>query len=201
MIFTAHTESEVKQMTKLEAIEILRDTPIDIRSTREDDIHTLYATAQGIAIEALSAQPDLSGYSDRLWKSAYASGYERCRRDAIDAIVEWTVNDRPDAEMPTDLIDRIKALPSAQPEDVIRITGRRKFVPEFDFDEDEPERECDECIFKPFKQFQPERKKGEWIKISPANIYECHVCGQNVMTNDIEEYRFCHGCGADMRTE
>ena len=41
-------------MTVQEAIEILRDTPIDIRSTREDDIHTLYATAQGMAIEALS---------------------------------------------------------------------------------------------------------------------------------------------------
>ena len=40
-------------MTVQEAIEILRDTPIDIRSTREDDIHTLYATAQGMAIEAL----------------------------------------------------------------------------------------------------------------------------------------------------
>lgn len=40
-------------MTVQEAIEILRDTPIDIRSTRDDDIHTLYATAQGMAIEAL----------------------------------------------------------------------------------------------------------------------------------------------------
>ena len=40
-------------MTREEAIKILRDTPIDIRSTREDDIHTLYATAQNMAIEAL----------------------------------------------------------------------------------------------------------------------------------------------------
>lgn len=44
-----------------------------------------------------------------------------------------------------------------------------------------------------------EPRKGKWIKISPANIYECSVCGQNVMTNDIETYKFCHGCGADMR--
>lgn len=43
-------------MTAIEAIEILRDTPIDIRSTREDDIHTLYATAQGMAINALEKQ-------------------------------------------------------------------------------------------------------------------------------------------------
>ena len=40
-------------MTREEAIELLRDTPIDIRSTREDDIHTLYATAQMMAISAL----------------------------------------------------------------------------------------------------------------------------------------------------
>ena len=43
-------------MTREEAIEILRDTPIDIRSTREDDIHTLYATAQGMAIYALKQE-------------------------------------------------------------------------------------------------------------------------------------------------
>lgn len=35
---------------------------------------------------------------------------------AIDAIVAWTVEDRPDIEMPTDLINRIKNIPSAQPE-------------------------------------------------------------------------------------
>ena len=38
------------------------------------------------------------------------------RQAAIDAIVEWTVEDRPDIEMPTDLVGRIEALPSAQPE-------------------------------------------------------------------------------------
>lgn len=47
------------------------------------------------------------------------------------------------------------------------------------------------------EQAQP--KRGKWVKISPANIYECSKCGKNVMTNDISEYNFCHGCGADMR--
>ena len=49
---------EIKQvkMTNQEAIEILRDTPIDLRSPREDDIHTLYAKAQMMAIEALERQ-------------------------------------------------------------------------------------------------------------------------------------------------
>lgn len=48
---------------------------------------------------------------------------------------------------------------------------------------------------------QPERKTGRWIKISPAGIYECSECGQNVMTCDIDCYVFCHGCGAYMKGE
>lgn len=43
-----------------------------------------------------------------------------------------------------------------------------------------------------------EPKTGRWIKISPADIYECSECGQNVMTADICAYRYCHGCGAKM---
>ena len=43
-------------MKTKEAFEILRDTPIDIRSAREDDIHRLYATAQNIALDALQRQ-------------------------------------------------------------------------------------------------------------------------------------------------
>ena len=45
---------------------------------------------------------------------------------------------------------------------------------------------------------QPERT-GKWIRISPAKIYECSLCGKNVMTADIDEYHFCHGCGARMK--
>lgn len=36
------------------------------------------------------------------------------RQDVIDALVAWTVEDRPDIEMPTDLVGRINALPPAQ---------------------------------------------------------------------------------------
>ena len=44
-----------------------------------------------------------------------------------------------------------------------------------------------------------ERKRGEWVQISPAKIYECSVCGGNVMTTDIECYKYCHQCGALMK--
>ncbi len=44
-------------------------------------------------------------------------------------------------------------------------------------------------------------KTGRWKKISPANIYECSECGQNVMTDDICAYKFCHGRGAKMEVE
>lgn len=46
-----------------------------------------------------------------------------------------------------------------------------------------------------------EPKKGRWTKISPAGIYECSQCGQNVMTGDIEVYAYCHHCGAKMKEE
>lgn len=46
---------------------------------------------------------------------------------------------------------------------------------------------------------EPERT-GKWIRISPAKIYECSICGKNVMTADIDEYHFCHGCGARMES-
>ena len=58
-----------------------------------------------------------------------------------------------------------------------------------------------EGIMEMLPSAQPQRKKGKWIKISPANIYECSECGKNVMTDDISAYDFCHGCGADMRGE
>lgn len=48
---------------------------------------------------------------------------------------------------------------------------------------------------------QPQRMNGKWVQISPAKIYECSICGKNVMTEDIDAYDFCHGCGADMRGE
>lgn len=41
-------------------------------------------------------------------------------------------------------------------------------------------------------------KTGHWVRISPAKIYECSECGQTVMTDDIECYHYCHGCGAKM---
>lgn len=39
----------------------------------------------------------------------------------------------------------------------------------------------------------------QWKKISPTKIYECSRCGQNVMTSDIDSYKYCHGCGAKMK--
>lgn len=53
-------------MTREEAIELLRDTPIDIRSTREDDIYTLYATAQMMAIDAL--RPVSREQGEKAWR-------------------------------------------------------------------------------------------------------------------------------------
>ena len=45
------------------------------------------------------------------------------------------------------------------------------------------------------------QKTGHWKKISPAGIMECSVCGGNVLTSDIEAYKYCHHCGAKMEGE
>lgn len=64
-------------MTREEAIELLRDTPIDIRSTREDDIHTLYATAQMMAIDAL--RPVSRDRIEKVWSGCHeCSGCKLC---------------------------------------------------------------------------------------------------------------------------
>ena len=42
-------------------------------------------------------------------------------------------------------------------------------------------------------------EKGKWLVDDGfRKIYKCPECGQIVMTNDIEVYRFCHGCGMKM---
>ena len=43
-------------------------------------------------------------------------------------------------------------------------------------------------------------RHGRWKRISPAGIYECTKCGQEVMTSDIDVYDYCHGCGAEMES-
>ena len=45
-----------------------------------------------------------------------------------------------------------------------------------------------------------EPKTGHWKRIG-YDIYECSICGQNVMTGDICAYKHCHGCGAKMESE
>lgn len=41
--------------------------------------------------------------------------------------------------------------------------------------------------------------KSKWVvEDGLLKIYKCPKCGQIVMTDDIEVYRFCHGCGMKM---
>jgi hypothetical protein len=82
-----------------------------------------------------------------------------------------------------------------------------------------PQQPCEDCIsrqeaincatsnefrykivkdIKTLPSVTPKEKTGHWMKISPADIFECSKCGQNVMTSDICAYKFCHGCGAKM---
>lgn len=55
---------------------------------------------------------------------------------------------------------------------------------------------CLKCIFKPFKQFQTERKKGRWIDLDDHVM--CSCCGA---THYGADKNYCPNCGADCRGE
>lgn len=61
--------------------------------------------------------------------------------------------------------------------------------------------EMDKCIAEVINAptIEPEREKGEWIKLYRGTIAEglhCSVCGKHGYRSD-----FCPNCGADMRGE
>ena len=105
-------------MTAQEAIEILRDTPIDIRSTREDDIYTLYAMAQNIAIEALSNNKNPSVSELKTTTGDVSEADVIYRQDAIDALslMQGIVAEYGVRKGISMAWQQIKDLPSAQSE-------------------------------------------------------------------------------------
>lgn len=109
------------QMTNEQAIVILRDTPIDIRSTREDDIHTLYAMAQNMAIEALSNNNNQTNSELKTTTDSVSATDVIYRQQAIDAVCDEIENDYTDlyhdgyCDGVYDSVDVLKALPSAHP--------------------------------------------------------------------------------------
>lgn len=119
------------QMTNEQAIVILRDTPIDIRSTREDDIHTLYAMAQNMAIEALSNNNNQTNSELKTTTDSVSATDVIYRADAIDAIdgIDWYHQNR-NKDMVSganpsehqawykadDVYKALEQIPSAQPE-------------------------------------------------------------------------------------
>ena len=60
--------------------------------------------------------------------------------------------------------------------------------------------EMKESVSMAIKALEQEPKTGHWKRIG-YDIYECSICGQDVMTGDICAYRHCHGCGAKMESE
>ena len=55
--------------------------------------------------------------------------------------------------------------------------------------------------YKAMIELEKEENIARWKQISPAKIYECSKCGQIVMTDDIDVYKYCHGCGRRMQSD
>ena len=127
---------------------------------------------------------------DKAYELGWKAGRESFREDAIDAVnkrIQFLKGDPVFMRKHGD-IDLygikpiIRSLPPAQPEDVIHITGRRKFVSEFDFDEDELE-----------------RGTGEWIDEGDPLTLRCSKCGYQVARYN--NTNFCPNCGNYKRDE
>ena len=170
------------------AIEELRDVIVkDVQFG--DELTDGYNDGIDMAITVISklpsAQPDLSGYSDRLWKRAYDRGYERCKDDSIEAILGCT-NFKTEHE----LRDYAKIHKLEQ-----WWTGGIIYALD--------------AIHA-----QPERKKGEWEEIAViadvcdirgvktwASKMKCDQCGFTTIAIEghFSQYNFCPNCGAKMR--
>ena len=112
------------------------------------------------------------------------------RQDAIDVVccergTHGIIKDIVCDKLLKTIIDNIRNIPSAQPytdEQIQRMS------------------ELEQAEIE--KAYELGRKSmiktGKWIRISPAKIYECSECGQNVMTVDIERYKYCPCCGSKL---
>lgn len=98
-------------------------------------------------------------------------------------------------------IDAVKSLPDcangySDTYDKARIIAVLEDVPSAETDQ----QECEKCIFKPFKQFQPERKKGKWVYNDYGNRcwnWHCSVCNNISMVYN-GNAKYCSNCGAEM---
>ena len=143
--------------------------------------------ADVLALETLpSAQPDLSTYSDKLWRAAYERGKKEAEAEQGDEAIFWKKRAR---EYEDIIADLVTAQAKGIKLDSIEITG--------------------EGII--FKKSESERKRGKWIQKSKKLDlctewwYECSECG-NKPANDRYGHAnyltaYCPNCGADMRGE
>lgn len=140
-------------------------------------IHYAYSEdyAVTLALNLPSAQPDLSGYSDRLWKSACDYGYERCRQDAIDAVTAWLHK-------------------------AFNPLNRSKYN-----EGETAAYETALSELKRFPSAQLARKKGKWsVSVIRGNwrddvISICSECGTTFRNLEIANY--CPNCGLPMEVE
>lgn len=133
------------------------------------------------------------------------------RADAIGAVVAWTVEDRPTEEMPTDLVDRLKALPSADADWKRRVM---MYLADLQLSCD-PHTEIGKAKWEALEMaFQgiadmhsAEAVQGEWIKTGGGNgwnewwVFKCPFCGATIEDKQYRswEYNFCPNCGARMK--
>lgn len=100
-------------------------------------------------------------------------------------------------------LDYIRNFPSAKPEQKGRDCASCKHSNNGECAYTE---ECHKCMWESQyeQQVEPERKKGKWIWDKRTGTYHCSECGHDPLHEDvgeIEEYKYCMNCGAEMEVD
>ena len=65
--------------------------------------------------------------------------------------------------------------------------------------------DCGNCTWVDAKRFKVEPETGHWIDDgyyadnSNKSVWRCSKCDHHIIEYDMESYKFCPNCGADMR--
>ena len=116
------------------------------------------------------------------------------RQAAIDEVIAWLRDRMENNKNGKPLTDRLRELPSAQPEH-----PSRALIEQIRWERDLAIGQLEELGYGLGEkiQTQSERKRGRWtLKENVFGVAYCSECDYELHTNDTN---FCPNCGADMR--
>lgn len=177
-------------MTREEAIKFLNEQKeFLLKGCFWEETRMNINEAFDMAIEALEADAPDTNVGDTISRQA-----------AIDEVVAWLKDRMTDGKNEKPLTERLKDLPSAQPEQLTV-----NFAREMDRETIEKLKEglknAPVLIMAANDSAQPEQKTGKWISVMEGNAYrdKCDQCLETYP--NAYGYNFCSNCGHKMEAD